>query len=74
MNYLNKTGLNYLWEKIKSKLDNKADKNAIPTQTSQLANNSNFISSTGITNVVTCTSAQYQSSNKDNKTLYIITD
>lgn len=74
MNYLDKTGLNYFWNKVKNKIDGKADKNAIPTTTSQLTNNSNFIESTGITNIVTCTLSQYQASNKDSKTLYIITD
>lgn len=74
MNYLDKTGLTYLWSKITAKLNSKADKSAIPTTTSQLTNNSNFVASTGITSIVTCTSAQYQASNKDSKTLYIITD
>ena len=74
MNYLDKTGLTYFWGKVKAALNNKADKNAIPTQTSQLTNNSNFVASTGITNIVTCTNAEYQASNKDSKTLYIITD
>ena len=74
MNYLDKTGLTYLWSKIKTVLATKADASAIPTQTSQLTNNSNFVTSTGITTIVTCTSAQYQASNKDSKTLYIITD
>ena len=74
MNYLDKTGLTYFWGKIKTALANKADKSSIPTQTSQLTNNSNFVASTGITTIVTCTSAQYQASNKDSKTLYIITD
>lgn len=74
MNYLDKTGLTYFWNKIKAKLNDKADKSAIPTATSQLTNNSNFIASTGITTIVTCTNAQYQASNKDSKTLYIITD
>ena len=74
MNYLDKTGLAYFWGKIKTALATKADASAIPTQTSQLTNNSNFVTSTGITNIVTCTSAQYQASNKDSKTLYIITD
>ena len=74
MNYLDKTGLTYLWGKIKTILASKADSSSIPTQTSQLTNNSNFIASTGITTIVTCTNAQYQASAKDSKTLYIITD
>ena len=74
MNYLDKTGLAHLWSKIKTALATKADSSAIPTQTSQLTNNSNFVASTGITTIVTCTNAQYQASNKDSKTLYIITD
>ena len=74
MNYLDKTGVSHLWSKIKTALAAKADVSAIPTQTSQLTNNSNFVASTGITNIVTCTNAQYQASNKDSKTLYIITD
>lgn len=74
MNYLDKTGLAHLWSKIKTALATKADSSAIPTQTSQLTNNSNFITSTGITTIVTCTNAQYQASAKDSKTLYIITD
>lgn len=74
MNYLDKTGLAHLWSKITTKLNTKADKSAIPTTTSQLTNNSNFVASTGITTIVTCTNAQYQASSKDSKTLYIITD
>ena len=74
MNYLDKTGLAYLWGKIKTMLASKADSSSIPTQTSQLTNNSNFVASTGITTIVTCTNAQYQASSKDSKTLYIITD
>ena len=74
MNYLDKTGLTYLWGKIKTILASKADSSSIPTQTSQLTNNSNFVASTGVTTIVTCTNAQYQASAKDSKTLYIITD
>lgn len=74
MNYLNKNGLSHLWEKLKEKLNNKADKSAIPTKTSQLTNDSSYTSSSSVTKFVVCTSAQYESSDKNSKTVYFITD
>lgn len=74
MNYLNKNGLSHLWAKLKEKLNNKADKSAIPTKTSQLTNDSSYTSSSSVTNFVVCTSAQYEASNKNSNTIYFITD
>ena len=45
----------------------------IPTTTSQLTNDSNFISSTVVTAFVFCTQAEYDAlSNKDSTTLYLV--
>ena len=41
--YLDETGLAYFWAKIKEKLAAKADSSALPTKTSQLTNDSGFI-------------------------------
>lgn len=42
--YLDSDGVLYLWSKVKALVSTKADASAIPTQTSQLTNNSNFVS------------------------------
>ena len=41
--YLDETGLAYFWAKVKEKLALKADSSALPTKTSQLTNDSGFI-------------------------------
>lgn len=41
--YLDETGLAYFWAKIKEKLAAKADSTSLPTKTSQLTNDSGFI-------------------------------
>ena len=41
--YLDETGLAYFWAKIKEKLAAKADSTALPTKTSDLTNDSGFI-------------------------------
>lgn len=41
--YLDETGLAYFWAKIKEKLNNKADTSSVPTKTSDLTNDSGFI-------------------------------
>lgn len=43
--YLDKIGLAYLWGKIKQALSSKADASAIPTNVSDLTNDSGFITS-----------------------------
>lgn len=71
--YLDKTGLTYLWDKITTALNGKADISAIPTAISDLTNDSNFVSSTAVTNVVYLTQAQYDAlTTKDANTLYVI--
>lgn len=71
--YLDKTGLTYLWGKITTALSSKADTSAIPTATSDLTNDSNFVVSTAVSNVVYLTQAQYDAlTTKDANTLYVI--
>lgn len=71
--YLDKTGLTYLWGKITTALSSKADTSAIPTKTSDLSNDSHFVASTDITNVVYLTQSAYDAlATKDSNTLYII--
>lgn len=73
--YLDKTGLTYLWGKITTALSGKADTSAIPTKTSDLSNDSHFVASTDITNVVYLTQSAYDAlTTKDANTLYIIPD
>lgn len=42
MNYLDKTGLTYLWSKITAKLNGKASKKDIPTNNNQLTNGAGY--------------------------------
>ena len=71
--YLDKTGLTYLWGKITTALNGKADSADLPTKTSDLQNDSHFVASTDITKVVYLTQAAYDAlATKDANTLYII--
>ena len=84
MKYLNDTGVSYLITKIKTWLADKANKNhthvaseitdlITPTKTSDLTNDSNFISSTVVTAFWTGTQAQYDAlGTYSDTTLYLI--
>lgn len=71
--FLDKTGLSYLWGKITSALSGKADIADLPTKTSDLQNDSHFVASTAVTNVVYLTQSAYDAlATKEANTLYII--
>ena len=82
MNYLNESGLSYLIQKIKALITVKSVNGqtgdvtiTTPTKTSDLTNDSNFISSTVVTAFWTGTQAQYDALGSYNATtLYLITE
>ena len=45
--FVSKENLSYFWQKIKTLLSGKADKNEIPTNTNQLTNGAGFVTSSG---------------------------